>query len=327
MRTQDLPSVGWVGTGRMGSALCRRLLAAGYDLAVFNRTRAKAEALGALGAQVVDRPADLAGRPVVFTSVMGPEDLLEVTAGPGGVLTGPAVPRVLIDLSTVSLEVSAQVRTRAGAMGTAFLAAPVSGNPKVAEAGRLSMVVSGPRQAFDEVRPLLERLVGSVTYAGEREVARLIKICHQLFLAVVTQSLAEVTVLAQRGGVPRSTFLEFLNRSVVGSTFTRYKTPAFVNLDLTPTATVEVLLKDLEIGLETGRELGVPLPTAAVVRELTKALLATGFAGRDFGALLELQARCSGLGLEPEGVEVSDGLEPDELARAAGLGGSPGRRA
>ena len=118
-----------------------------------------------------------------------------------------------------------------------MLAAPVSGNPKVARAGRLSIVASGPRDGFDAALPYLELLGRSVTYVGDGEVARLVKICHNLLLGIVAQSLAEITVLAERGGVARSDLLSFINDSVMGSVFTRYKTPALVNLDFTPTFT------------------------------------------------------------------------------------------
>jgi 3-hydroxyisobutyrate dehydrogenase len=301
--------LGWIGVGRMGLPLAGRLLDGGWDLAVFNRTRAKAEPLGDRGASIVDSPADLADRDLVFTMVGGPADFEEVILGERGVLSGNgSVPRVIVDSSTVSEEVSLRVRGEASKRGSALLAAPVSGNPKVVKAGRLTFVVSGPQDAFELVRPYLEALGSGVTYVGEGERARLVKICHNLFLGVVTQSLAEITVLAQKGGVSRSAFLDFLNNSVMGSTFTRYKTPAFVNLDLTPTFTPELLRKDFDLGLAAARELDVPLPTAALVRELIQTMMGKGHIDEDFAALLLMEAEASNLSLQPEGVEVSDGL-------------------
>ena len=117
------------------------------------------------------------------------------------------------------------------ARGIDYLAAPVSGNAKVIKAGRLSFVCSGPRETFDAASPYLKLIGPAASYVGEGELARIVKICHNVFLGVVTQSLAEVTVLAEKAGVPRHAFLDFMNQSVMGSTFTRYKTPAFVNLD------------------------------------------------------------------------------------------------
>ena len=302
--------LGWIGTGRMGFALAARLLREGCDVGVYNRTRSKAEPLGELGAEIVDSPARLADRDIVFTMVSGSDDLAEVTMGPRGLFSGDGrVPDIVVDSSTVSAELSQKVRDHAEKVGSALLAAPVSGNPKVVKAGRLTFVVSGPQEAFDRTRPYLEMLGSGVSYVGDAELSRLVKICHNLFLGVVTQSLAEITVLAEKGGVRRHSFLEFLNNSVLGSTFTRYKTPAFVNLDMTPTFTPELLLKDFDLGLTAAEDLKVPLPIAASVRELVMSLVARGMTDVDFAALLEMQAEASGLELKPEGVEVSDGLK------------------
>ena len=143
----------------------------------------------------------------------------------------------------------------------------MSGNAKVIRAGRLSFVCSGPRAAFDAALPYLEMIGPSASYVGEGELARIVKICHNVFLGVVTQSLAEITVLAQKAGVPRHAFLAFMNQSVLGSTFTRYKTPAFVNLDFKPTFTPPLLRKDLDLGLDAGRRFDVPLPLASITRD------------------------------------------------------------
>ena len=261
-----LPSIGWIGAGRMGAAMVRRLSAAGYDVAVHNRTRAKAEALGVT---VVDRPVDLADRDIVFTMVAASADLEQVTSGEHGLLTDPDVaPRVVIDSSTVSEEASAAVRVAARKRGSELLAAPVSGNPKVVAAGKLTLAVSGPKPVFDEVEPVLLALGRGVTYVGEDEVARLVKIAHNVFLGVVIQSLAEITVLAEKGGVSRAAFLEFLNDSVLGSAFTRYKSPALVNLDFTPTFTMPLLRKDFDLGLAAARSLEAPMPIASATAQL-----------------------------------------------------------
>ncbi|MGH2820387.1 MAG: NAD(P)-dependent oxidoreductase [Actinomycetota bacterium] len=305
--------LGWIGTGRMGFPLARRLLDAGCDVSVFNRTRSKADPLGEDGARIVGAPADLSDRDIVFTMVAGNDDFREVTLGPRGLLNGDGtVPPVIVDASTVSAEVSQEVRDEARARGSALLAAPVSGNPKVVAAGRLTFVVSGPEECFDMARPYLEILGTGVTYVGEGEASRLVKICHNLLLGVVTQSMAEITVLAEKGGVKRNAFLDFLNRSVMGSTFSKYKTPAFVNLDFAPTFTPVLLRKDFDLGLAAARHLDVPMPVAALVREIIQGLIGTGHSDVDFAMLLDQQAKLSNLELKPENVEVSDGLEDAE---------------
>jgi 3-hydroxyisobutyrate dehydrogenase len=303
-------TIGWIGTGRMGFPMAARLLKAGCDVTVYNRTRAKAEPLVQLGAKVVNAPAELASRDIVFTMVAASADLKEVTLGANGLFTKPGTaPKILVDSSTVSQEASLEVRTVAGRLGTKMLASPVSGNGKVVKAGKLSVVVSGPRDAYDQVLPYLSAIGQGVTYVGEGETARIVKICHNVYLAIVAQALAEVTILAQKSGVSRNAFLEFINKSVMGSVFSRYKTPQYVNLDFAPFFTSVLLRKDVDLGLSAARSLDVPMPLTANVRELLQALIGNGFAETDFAAFIEMQARGAGMKIVPEHVAVSDGLE------------------
>src|SRR5215469_2372475 len=301
-------ALGWIGTGRMGFPMAARLAKAGGKVAAYNRTRAKAEPLKDYGASIVDSPADLADRDIVFTMVSASDDLLEVTLGAKGVLSRNKVPNILIDCSTVSEEASAQVRSEASKRGVQFLAAPVSGNGKVVKAGLLSVVVSGPKDAFDTARPYLEALGTGASYVGDGEAARLMKICHNVLLGVTIQALVEITVLAEKAGVKRHAFLEFINKSVMGSMFTRYKTPALVNLDFTPTFTPPLLKKDMDLGLAAARKLGVPMPVTATAREIIQSLIGQGHIDDDFGTLLLLQAKNWGIDVTPDNVKVSDGL-------------------
>lgn len=310
MSQGDYPHrVGWIGTGRMGHALATRLLDAGVDLWVYNRTRSKAESLADLGAKVVDTPAQLAERDIVFTMVGGPADVLEVTLGPEGVLSNPDHrPGIIVDATTIDPATSQDLTAKAAALGTSVLAAPVSGNPKVVKSGKLTVVASGPTEAYQTVKPYLDVFGRKVTYVGDSDQARLVKIAHNLMLAIVAQTMAETAILVEKAGVKRSDYLEFLNDSVMGSTFTNYKTPAFVNLDYTPTFTWHLLRKDLELGLSSSRELDVPLPMTALAHQIVMAGIGEGYAEQDFAALLTKQAKASGFGIEPEDIEVSDGL-------------------
>ncbi len=317
-------TLGWIGTGRMGFPMAAKLAQQGGRVAAYNRTRAKAEPLGQYGVSIVSRPGDLADRDIVFTMVSTGADLLEVTTGKDGVLSrADRAPKIVIDASTVSEEASAELRREAKKRGTDLLAAPVSGNAKVIKAGKLSFVVSGPKAAFETARPYLEALAVGVSYVGEGELARIVKICHNMFLGIVAQSMAEITILAQKAGVPRHAFLDFLNKSVMGSTFTRYKTPAYVNLDFTTTFTPKLLRKDLDLGLAAGRALDVPLPVTTATREVLQAhigramLIGGDYVEKDFATLLEHQALLSGVKLVPENVAVSDGLTPEAKSKAA----------
>jgi 3-hydroxyisobutyrate dehydrogenase-like beta-hydroxyacid dehydrogenase len=290
----------------MGAPLAERLARAGLDVTAWNRTREKAEALAGAGVKVAAEPYELAGLDAVFTMVAGSADLLSVVRQ---LLSDPArAPRFLVDCSTVSAEASAEVRALAGARGTAFLAAPVSGNGRVARAGLLSLVVSGPREVFDELAPLLGLLGRHVSYVGDGELSRLAKICHNLMLGVLAQNLAEITVLAEKGGMPRAAFLDFINHSVLGSMFTRYKSPALVRLDFTPTFTPVLLRKDFDLGMAAAGNLGVPMPVVAAAREAVQAAVAQGRTEEDFAVLLELQAALSGYTITAEDAAVDDGL-------------------
>jgi 3-hydroxyisobutyrate dehydrogenase-like beta-hydroxyacid dehydrogenase len=300
--------LGWIGIGRMGYAMAERLAKAGADLAVWNRTRAKAEPLAKSGARIAERLVDLAACDVVFVMVSTIDDVEEVITGPNGLLSGAKSPRLVVECSSISLEGSARLRAALAARGVEMLAAPVSGNAKVIKAGRLSFVCSGPRSAYDAALPYMRMIATGASYVGEGELSRIVKICHNVFLGVVTQSLAEITVLAQKAGVPRHAFLEFMNQSVMGSTFTRYKTPALVNLDFKVTFTPKLLRKDLDLGLDAARTYEVPMPLCSITRDQVQSLIGHGMDEEDFAKLIVLQAMASGLTLTPDNVPVDDGL-------------------
>ncbi len=302
-------TIGWIGAGRMGYPMAKRLLDAGCDVSIFNRTKSKAEPLAEYGGKIVDVPLDLSDRDIVFTMVSTSDDLKQVTFGENGVLTGDKLPKILIDCSSVSEEASAEVRARAQELGVQMLASPVSGNGKVVKSGKLTIVSSGPKDTFETAEPFLSALGRGVTYVGEGELARMVKICHNLLLGVVTQCLAEIVVLAEKGGVPRHATLDFINNSVMGSMFSQYKTPALVKLDMTPTFTPVLLKKDLNLGLAAGEKLGVPLPVTELTRDLVQKTIDAGHEAIDFSVLLIEQAKASGMELEPEDAVVSTGLD------------------
>jgi len=303
--------IGWVGAGRMGLAIAERLLKAGVKLSVYNRTRAKAEPLAKLGAKIVDGLAELAECDLVFVIVAESKDLLQVISGPQGLLSRPGkAPRVVIGSSTVSEAASAEARAKLAERGAQFLCAPVSGNPKVVRAGKLGVVVSGPKAAYDAAAPYLAHFGRGVSYVGDGERARIVKICHNVYLGIVAQSLAEITILAEANGVPRHAFLAFINDSVMGSVFSRYKTPAYVNLDFAATFTPPLLRKDLDLGLEAARAKGVPMPVTALTREIVQSMIGNGYTDCDFAALVEIEGKAAGLKLKPENVAVDDGLAP-----------------
>jgi 3-hydroxyisobutyrate dehydrogenase len=302
--------IGWIGLGRMGEAMVKRLLAAGHGVSVWNRTRSKAEPLGGYGAEIVSHKTDLAGCAVVFTMVSTTDDLKEVLFAQGGLVTGTKKPQVVVDSSSISQEGSAEIRVRLEALGVGYLCAPVSGNAKVAKAGKLLVVASGPRALYEKAQPYLQATARKAMWVGEGELARVWKIAHNTMFGVVIQNLCEITVLAEKAGIPRHVFLESINDSVLGSMYTRYKTPTLANLTFEQvTFTPKLLLKDMDLGMGAAKAYGVAMPAAAATRESVARLVGRGHDQVDFAVLLEEVARDAGLALAPENVQISDGLE------------------
>ena len=301
--------IGWIGLGRMGEAMVKQLTRAGHQVEVWNRTRSKAEPLVEYGAVLVDSKLDLAACDAVFTMVSTTNDLKEVLFGEGGLMTGARKPRTLIDSSSISQEGSAEIRQRLAAMGVAYLCAPVSGNAKVAKAGKLLLVASGPKALYEENQPYLAAISRKAMWVGEGELARVWKIAHNTMFGVIIQSLCEITVLAEKAGIPRHVFLESINDSVLGSMYTRYKTPVLTRLNFEQvTFTPKLLLKDMDLGLGAGKAHGVPMPSAAATRESIARMVGRGYDDIDFAVLLRETAADAGLSLQPEDVDVSDGL-------------------
>jgi len=305
--------------GRMGFPMAERLIKAGHDVSIWNRTRAKAEPLAKIGGKIVDRLSDLKSVDVLFSIVATGNDVQDVLYGERGVAAGGGkMPPVVVDCSTIAVEESAAIRQRLKALGADFVAAPVSGNAKVIKAGQLSAVVSGVEAACKIAMPLIEVFAPrGVSYVGEGELARVCKIAHNVMLGVVIENLIEITLLTNKMGVPRHAFLAFLNNGVMGSMFTRYKSPALVNLDWTTTFTPELLRKDLDLGLELGRDMDVPMPVTAAAREVLQSHFGAAmlqkdpqdYLQKDFAALAETMALAAGMKLTSENKNVPTGLE------------------
>ncbi|MFZ1920425.1 MAG: NAD(P)-dependent oxidoreductase [Xanthobacteraceae bacterium] len=316
---KNAPKIGWIGMGRMGFPMAERLIKAGHDVSIWNRTRAKAEPLAKIGGKVVDRLSELKAVDVLFSIVATGKDVQEVLYGKHGVCSeGGKMPPIVVDCSTIAVEESAEIRNKLKQFDADFVAAPVSGNAKVIKAGKLSAVVSGPEAACKVAMPLIEVFAPrGVSYVGDGELARVCKIAHNVMLGVVIENLIEITLLTNKMGVPRHAFLAFLNNGVMGSMFTRYKSPALVNLDWTTTFTPELLRKDLDLGLELAREMDVPMPVTAATREVLQSHFGAAtlqknpqeYLQRDFAALAETMALAAGMKLASEDENVPTGLE------------------
>ena len=311
--------IGWIGMGRMGFPMAERLLKAGYDVSIWNRTRAKAEPLAKSRRQdrrqaERSRQCGRAVRHRVDRQGSGSRSI--------SVPTGSAPPTRCRRSSSTARPSrsrnSAAIRKRLGERGASFVCCPVSGNAKVINSGKLSAVASGPEAAFRIVEPMVKVFAPrGVSYVGDGELARICKIAHNVMLGVVIENLIEITLLTNKLGVPRHAFLAFLNNSVMGSMFTAYKSPALVNLDWATTFTPELLRKDLDLGLELAREMDVPMPVTAATREMLQAHFGAAtlqadpdaYLAKDFAALMETMALAAGMKLKSEDKKVPTGLE------------------
>ena len=289
-------SLGWLGTGRMGTAMAGRLLQGGRPVTVWNRTAAKAKELAARGARVAERVPELAeSADVVFVMVSASADLEQVTLGEEGLLRLSRRPAVIVDCSTVSESTSARVRAAAAEAGVAFLAAPVCGNPHVVADGQACLIVSGPEETYQAVRPDLELIARTVVYVGAGEQARLVKLAHNLYLGMMLQSLVEVITLAEKGGTPREAFLEFFNGSALTSTWVQRRSKELVSGEVDLTFTTELLRKDFDLGLAAARQLEVPMVLGANTHQIIQTAIGLGLGEEDFLRLYDHQARAAAL--------------------------------
>jgi 3-hydroxyisobutyrate dehydrogenase-like beta-hydroxyacid dehydrogenase len=294
-------TVAFVGLGRMGSSMAGRLLDAGVDLAVYNRTRSKADALVARGATLIPTLTEAAGYDVVFTMVTDDAALDALHDPADGMLSSGAAPAVWIDGSTVSVDAAVRAADAARAAGSAYVSAPISGNPTVVDAGNAIFAISGDAAALDVTEELLRHIGRAVMRVGSAAEANVVKLCVNALLAVTMQSVAEIAVLADRAGVPRAGLMEFLNESAIGSPFTKYKTANVVELTFAPTFTPVGQRKDIRLALDLARELEVPMPVLNTTEVAFSRLVSGGLGeDRDFAALILEVARDSGVELTPE---------------------------
>jgi 3-hydroxyisobutyrate dehydrogenase-like beta-hydroxyacid dehydrogenase len=273
-----------IGLGNMGAAVAERVLAAGYELAVYNRTAAKAAPFAERGATVAESPGELAARSDVVLTSLSDDAALEAVAREALEAARPGA--VLVDLSTVSAAASARVAELADASSVGYLRAPVSGNPTVVRAGNVSFIVSGPRDVFDDVEPLLRAIGPTVQHIGDGEQARIVKLALNLMIAGLAELMSEALVLGESAGVSRSALLEVMGNSAVGAPFVRYKTEPLLRNDFSATFTTRLMEKDIDLVLAAAEDAGVELPAASQLKQLLHSAIDAGYGDDDFMALL-----------------------------------------
>ncbi len=293
----------------MGSAMAERLLDAGYDLSVYNRTPEKAEALAARGAAVAGSVVELAGQvEVVVTSLSNDEALAEVAAS---VVSSARPGTVLVDTSTVSATVSARVASLAEAASVRYLRAPVSGNPAVVRAGNLSFIVSGESETLALAEPVLKAIGPTIHHVGTAEQARVVKLAINLMIAGLAQLMAEALVLGEAAGVSRKSLLEVMGSSAVGAPFVKYKTEPLLRDDYSATFTTALMEKDIDLVLGAAGESGVELPVARELKALIRETVEAGYADDDFMSLfVHLRGSSGRTAPAPPSARVGD--DPDQ---------------
>ena len=281
------PSVAVLGMGKMGQSLAGRLLDQGWSVFIWNRSPkdlGELELRGAIRLNSLDTLWDDAS--VVITFLANDDALANVCVNGGGVLCSGSRNRTLIDMSTVSPRISAEIAMSAELVGVDYLRSPVSGNPAVLSAGNITLIVSGPRETFDRVTALMESIGPTVLYVGDAEQSRTLKLAINSGLAVTAQIMAELIVFGENNGIERSVLLHALGESVMGSPFVRYKTPGLIDHDYSATFTTNLLIKDLELALDVARSAELSLPVIELVNALANLASTNGYGEIDFASLL-----------------------------------------
>jgi 3-hydroxyisobutyrate dehydrogenase-like beta-hydroxyacid dehydrogenase len=291
-----MAEVGYVGLGVMGSSIVRRLLADGHDVTVWNRTRDKAEPLLAEGAHWAGSPAEVAAtREFVFTMVTNTEAVQAVTEGEKGILAGLSPGAIYIDMSTSSPANTRALAERVTAAGAAMLDSPVSGTSLTVDQGKASLMVGGENEPFERARPVLQSIGPRVIHVGPNGSAVTMKIAVNLSLAVQMLALSEGVLLAEKSGISREKAVEVMLASVIASPMVTYRCPLILGHPDEVWFDCHMMQKDLNLALELGRQLEVPLPTTAVTNELLTAANGMGIGERDFAVLFDVLAAMAGV--------------------------------
>ena len=281
--------MGFVGLGIMGTSMARNLIEDGHELVIHNRTRAKAEKLAKLGAEVATSPREVAGRSdVIITMLPGPPEVEEVLAGENGLLEGVRDGSLIVDMSTSSPLLAQELSRTANTRGVGMLDAPVSGGDIGAIEGTLSIMVGGEKEDFERARPLFEAMGKTIVHVGAAGAGQTVKACNQIVVALVIEAVSEALVLGSKAGVKPDKVIEVLSGGLAANKVMEVKREKFLSHDFAAGGKVEYNRKDLGIALAAGREYGVALPVTALVDQLFGTLVAQGKGGWDHSALITL---------------------------------------
>jgi 3-hydroxyisobutyrate dehydrogenase-like beta-hydroxyacid dehydrogenase len=291
-----LAKLGFIGLGVMGGRVVKRLLDAGHQVTGFNRTRAKAEPLLEAGMVWGESPRAVAdAADIVLSMVTNTAALRSIAEGPDGLLAGMRAGKIYVDMSTVSPAFSQELAKQIETKGAAMLDAPVSGSVITLEEGKLSIMVGGDPAVFEKIKPILLDIGPRVTHVGKNGLAVTMKIATNLSLAVQMLAFSEGVLIAEKSGIRRETAVEVLINSVIASPMVKYRGPFVLQMPDEAWFNVNMMQKDMNLALELGRQLDVPLPTTAVTNEFLTAARGMGLDEQDFAALFDVLAQMSGM--------------------------------
>ena len=297
-----MANIGYVGLGTMGGEMASRFLEKGHSVTGYNRTRSKAQKLIDKGLKFVDSPrAVAASTDVVFSMVTNTQALSQIADGQNGIIEGLGPGKVWVDMSTASPAMSRTLAGRVREKGADMVDAPVSGSVVTVQQGKLSVMVGGRPETFERVKPLLLDLGPKVTHVGENGLALVMKIATNLSLPVQLLAFTEGVLLAEKSGIKRETAVEVILNSVAGSPMLQYRGPFVLKMPDEAWFNVNMMQKDLQLALELGRQVDVPLSTAAMANEFLTAARAMGLGERDFAIIYKVLENMSGVNVSPKG--------------------------
>src|SRR3979490_3051776 len=295
-RPRRMANLGFIGLGVMGSQMVNRLLDKGHVVTGYNRTRSKAQSLLDRGMKWGDSPrAVSAAADVTLAMVTNTEALKSVSDGPDGFLAGFSAGKILIDMSTVSPSASRALASKVREKGADMVDSPVSGSVTTLQQGKLSVMVGGRRETFDRVKPLLLDIGPKVSYVGDNGLALSMKIAINLSLAVQMLAFSEGVLLAEKTGISRERAVEVMLASVIASPMGVYRVPFAPHQPQEAWFDCHMMQKDMNLALELGHELEVPLPTTSVSNEFLTAARAMGLVEQDFAVVFDVLAHMSGV--------------------------------
>lgn len=296
MTDSKKPAIGFIGLGKMGTPMCRRLKAAGHEVTAFVRSDAGRAKAAELGLTTVDSIGAAAlGHGIVISAISDDRALTDIVSSPGGLARNMEKGAIFIETSTVSPGASAEAAKHLADAGVAYLRSPVSGSTATAEAGQLTIVASGPRASFDTAIPVFEAFSKKQYHVGEAEEARVMKLVLNQMVGAMSGLVGEALSLGRKGGLDTAQMLDIINNSAVASPLIGYKTKMLASGDYTPAFDVAQMMKDFDLVLGLGRGLHCPLPLTSLIRQMYESAYATGSSGDDFFVLAREAARRAGL--------------------------------